>query len=111
MLAVANGDDPAGLLRREPFPQFNTTAVSAQPAQTNGVMVHGYPAGDSEYSSLQTKVQKRMTQHFTILASFTWAKIMTDDGNPPLGFVGSHAGFGSGLEELEATSIPSARRM
>ena len=44
------------------------------------------------YSSLQMKVQKRLTQHFTTLASFTWAKLMTDDANPPLGFVGSHAG-------------------
>ncbi len=55
-------------------------------------MVAGYPAGDSEYSSLQTKVQKRLTNHFTTLASFTWAKLMTDDGNPPLGFVGFHNG-------------------
>ena len=37
-------------------------------------------------------MQKRLTQHFTTLASFTWGKFMTDDGNPPLGFVGSHAG-------------------
>jgi hypothetical protein len=58
----------------------------------NGVVVHGYPAGDSEYSSLQTKVQKRLTNHFTTLATFTWGKIMTDDGNPPLGFVGTHNG-------------------
>ena len=34
-----------------------------------------------------------MSNHFTMLASFTWAKLMTDDGNPPLGFVGSHAGI------------------
>ncbi len=48
--------------------------------------------GDSEYSSLQTKVQKRLTGHFTTLATFTWGKLMTDDSNPPLGFVGSHNG-------------------
>ena len=53
-------------------------------------ILNGYPGGDSEYSSLQTKVQKRLTNHFTTLASFTWAKLMTDDGNPPLGFVGFH---------------------
>lgn len=70
------------------YPQFGSGSYGAG----NGVNVHGYPGGDSEYSSLQTKVQKRMTQHFTTLASFTWGKIMTDDGNPPLGFVGSHAG-------------------
>ncbi|MBB5055613.1 hypothetical protein HDF16_000282 [Granulicella aggregans] len=70
------------------FPQFGSGGYGAG----NGVNIHGYPGGDSEYSSLQTKVQKRLTKHFTTLASFTWAKLITDDGNPPLGFVGSHAG-------------------
>jgi hypothetical protein len=72
----------------QPFPQFGTGSYGSG----NGIMVHGYPGGDSEYSSLQTKLQKRLTQHFTTLASFTWSKLMTDDGNPPLGFVGAHAG-------------------
>ena len=71
------------------FPQFGNGTYGSG----NGVLVNGYPGGDSEYSSLQTKVQKRLTNHFTTLASFTWAKLMTDDGNPPLGFVGSHLGM------------------
>ncbi len=79
-------------LNAEPFPQFIAGGAISITGQTNGVMVSGYPGGDSEYSSLQTKVQKRMSKHFTTLASFTWAKLMTDDGNPPLGFIGSHAG-------------------
>jgi hypothetical protein len=70
------------------FPQFGNGGYGAG----NGVIVHGYPGGDSEYSSLQTKLQKRLTHHFTMLATFTWAKLVTDDGNPPLGFVGSHNG-------------------
>ena len=70
------------------FPQFGNGGYGSG----NGVVVHGYPGGDSDYSSLQTKVQKRLTHHFTVLASFTWAKLITDDGNPPLGFVGSHLG-------------------
>jgi hypothetical protein len=70
------------------FPQFGSGNYGAG----NGVIIHGYPGGDSDYSSLQTKVQKRLTKHFTTLASFTWAKLITDDGNPPLGFVGTHAG-------------------
>jgi hypothetical protein len=70
------------------FPQFGSGSYGAG----NGVNIHGYPGGDSEYSSLQTKVQKRLSKHFTTLASFTWGKLITDDGNPPLGFVGTHAG-------------------
>jgi hypothetical protein len=72
----------------QPYPQFGNGGYGAG----NGVMVHGYPGGDSDYSSLQTKLQKRLTHHFTTLSSFTWAKLLTDDGNPPLGFVGSHLG-------------------
>ena len=70
------------------YPQFGNGSYGSG----NGVVVNGYPGGDSEYSSLQTKVQKRLTGHFTTLATFTWGKIMTDDGHPPLGFVGTHGG-------------------
>jgi len=70
------------------FPQFGNGGYGSG----NGVVIHGYPGGDSDYSSLQTKLQKRLSHHFTTLASFTWAKLMTDDGNPPLGFVGFHSG-------------------
>jgi hypothetical protein len=72
----------------EKYPQFGNGGYGAG----NGVIAHGYPAGDSEYSSLQTKVQKRLTSHFTALATFTWGKIMTDDAQPPLYFVGEHTG-------------------
>jgi hypothetical protein len=72
----------------EPYPQFGNGLYGSG----NGVIVNGYPAGDSEYSSLQTKVQKRLIKHFTTLSTFTWGKIMTDDGNPPAGFVASHKG-------------------
>jgi hypothetical protein len=70
------------------FPQFGDGSYGTG----NGIIVHGYPAGDSEYSSLQAKVQKRLTHHFTALASYTWAKLISDDGNPPLDFVGAHNG-------------------
>ncbi|MDR3773760.1 MAG: hypothetical protein P4L26_10460, partial [Terracidiphilus sp.] len=78
------------------FPQFGDGASCCG----GGVSIHGYPGGDSEYSSLQTKLQKRLTQHFTTLASFTWAKLITDDGNPPLGFVGAHNGSAQDWKNL-----------
>ena len=76
----------------QPFPQFGNGGYDGTVGFNggNGVVVNGYPGGDSEYSSLQTKVQKRLTGHFTTLATFTWGKLMTDDGHPPLGFVGTH---------------------
>ncbi len=79
----------------EKYPQFAGGSINT------GVAVHGYPAGDSSYNSLQTKVQKRLTSHFTALASFTWGKILTDDGNPPLGFVGTHNGAAQDWRDLQ----------
>jgi hypothetical protein len=70
------------------YPQYGSGNYGAG----NGVNVNGYPGGDSDYSSMQLKVQRRLVRHFTALAGFTWAKLITDDGNPPLGFVGAHGG-------------------
>lgn len=69
-------------LALEAYPQFTCGAINC------GVEVYGYPGGDSEYDSLQTKVEKRLASHFTTLATFTWGKLMTDDFAPPLSFVG-----------------------
>ncbi len=80
----------------QPFPQFGDGSYGAG----NGVNVRGDPIGDSEYDSLQAKIQKRMTSHFTALGSFTWGKIMTDDTAPPLGFVGNHGGAWQDSKDL-----------
>ncbi len=79
------------------YPQFGNGGYGSG----NGVLLNGYPGGDSEYSSLQTKLQKRLTNHFTTLSSFTWAKLMTDDGNPPLGFVGDHFGAPQDTKDMQ----------
>jgi hypothetical protein len=78
------------------YPQFGNGSYGSG----NGVLLNGFPGGDSEYNSMQTKLQKRLTHHFTALASFTWAKLITDDGNPPLGFVGSHLGAAQDTKDL-----------
>jgi hypothetical protein len=79
------------------YPQFGDGNYGSG----NGVLVNGAPVGDSDYSSLQVKLQKRLTHHFTTLTSFTWAKLLTDDGNPPLGFVGAHGGAAQDSQDLQ----------
>ncbi len=84
------------------FPQFGNGGYGGG----NGVLVHGYPGGDSDYSSLQTKIQKRLTNHFTALASFTWAKLMTDDGTLSSARLRRYPpGCSSRLEESELRAL------
>jgi hypothetical protein len=66
----------------EPYPQFTCGAINC------GVEVYAYPAGDSEYDSLQAKLEKHLSNHLSTLATFTWGKLLTDDFAPPLSFVG-----------------------
>ncbi len=73
-------------LALEPYPQFNNGGFG------QGVVINGLPGADSEYSSLQTKIQKRMSHHISTLATFTWSKLITDDSQPPFAFVGYHTG-------------------
>lgn len=70
----------------EPYPQFTCGGANC------GVEAFAYPAGDSDYDSLQMKLEKRLTKHFATLAAFTWGKLMTDDFSPPLSFIGYHGG-------------------
>jgi hypothetical protein len=71
-------------LALEPYPQFTTGGINA------GVGIYNYPLADSEYDSLQMKLEKRLTRHLSTLATYTWGKIMTNDAYPPLWYVGSH---------------------
>ena len=79
------------------YPQFGDGSYGSG----NGVNLHGYPGGDSEYSSLQVKVQKRLSHHFTTQSSFTWGKLMTDDSQVPLFFVGNHLGVPQDTKDLQ----------
>jgi hypothetical protein len=68
-----------------PYPQFNGCG-----APNCGVGVYDDPGGYSSYNSLQTKLQKRLTNHFTTLAALTWGKLLTNNTSPPLAFIGYH---------------------
>jgi hypothetical protein len=91
------------------FPQFGNGSYDPGNGYNAGIQVHGYPGGDSEYSSLQLKAQKRLTRHFTTLASFTWGKLITDNDLPTLGFIGSHAGRAQDWKNLEYEHAVSAQ--
>ncbi len=84
------------------YPQFSTGYGS-------GVAVNGYAGADSEYSSLQTKVEKHMSRHISSIASFTWGKIMTDDSQPPFGFVGYQRGAPQDWRNLNLEHSVSAQ--
>ena len=70
------------------YPQFTNGSIGGA-----GVSISGAPVGDSIYHSLQIKVQKRLTSHFTTLGAFTWGKLLTDDYTSPLSFIGTNGGF------------------
>jgi hypothetical protein len=78
------------------YPQFGNGGYGSG----NGVVINGAPFGDSEYNSLQTKLQRRLSNHFESMVSFTWAKVMTDDAQPPLYFIGSHLGAPQDTQDL-----------
>ncbi len=91
------------------FPQFGNGSYDPGNGYNAGIQVHSYPGGDSEYSSLQTRVQKRLSNHFTTLASFTWAKLITDNDLPTLGFIGSHSGRAQDWKNLNLEHAVSAQ--
>ncbi len=89
-------------LALEQYPQFSNSYNS-------GVAVNGYPGADSDFSSLQVKVEKHMSHHISSIASFTWGKIMTNDSQPPLGFVGYHSGAPQDWRNLNLEHAVSAQ--
>ncbi|MGA7521738.1 MAG: carboxypeptidase regulatory-like domain-containing protein [Acidobacteriaceae bacterium] len=87
----------------EAYPQFTCGAINC------GVEAYGYPAGSSNYDSLQVKLEKRLTSHFTTLATFTWGKLMTDDFGPPLSIVGYSGGSAQDWRDMNLEHSLSAQ--
>jgi hypothetical protein len=90
-------------LALEQFPQFGGGNYGS------GVGVNAFPGADSEFSSLQAKVEKHMSHHVSSIASFTWGKIMTDDSQPPFGFVGYRSGAPQDAKNLNLEHAVSAQ--
>ena len=68
-----------------PYPQFTSGGPNG------GVGISAGPLVDSIYHSVQLKLEKRMSKHFSTLVSFMGGKLM-DDGNNLLSFIGQHSG-------------------
>jgi hypothetical protein len=67
------------------FPQFTTGSPSA------GVTISAAPTEDTIYHSLQAKLEKRLTTHFSTLAQFTFAKLLST-GTVAYSYIGQNAG-------------------
>jgi hypothetical protein len=63
-----------------PYAGFNGSVAQAlRPyPQYLGITNVSNPNGNSTYNALQTKVTKRLSNGFTILASYTWSKSLSD---------------------------------
>ena len=82
------------------FSSFRSSATATtDPATESSSMA--IPAATPNTARCRQRCRSGSTHHFTPLASFTWAKLMTDDGNPPLGFVGSHLGAPQDWRDLK----------
>ena len=68
------------------YPQFGTGNPSA------GVTINSAPIGDSIYHSFQMRVEKRLSSHLSLLASYTAGKIL-GTGVGPYSYIGQHANF------------------
>jgi hypothetical protein len=82
------------LLRQVPNPFFGSISSGplSQPTVAQGVLLRPFPQfnnvniravheGNSSYHSMQTKVERRFQNGFSILAAYTWSKLITDTGS------------------------------
>ncbi len=77
------------------YPQFTAGGFGG-----SGVTISGAPIADSIYHSLQLKLQKRLTSHFTTLVGYTWGKLLTDGNAAPLSFIGTNTGSHQDIKNI-----------
>jgi hypothetical protein len=58
---------------------------------------------------MQVKLEKRLADHFTTLATFTWGKLMTNDFGAPLSFVGYSGGSAQDWRDMNLEHSLSAQ--
>jgi hypothetical protein len=78
--------DPNNPLALE-HPGNNTQ--EARPLPDFGGSQYSSYAGDSSYNALQTKVEKRLSKGYSLLATYTWSHVL-DDAPTPLGTTGDN---------------------
>jgi len=61
----------------------------ARPLPDFGGSQYSSYAGDSSYNALQTKIEKRLSRGYSLLATYTWAHVL-DDAPTPLGTTGDN---------------------
>ncbi|MBN8729683.1 MAG: TonB-dependent receptor [Acidobacteria bacterium] len=92
-----------------PYPGFTGSVAQAlRPyPQYNNLLNRADPSGSSTYHSLQTQLTVRAAKGFDVLASYTWAKTISDSDVLAGGGQGGQTTFNRGLEKAIAiTDIP-----
>jgi len=78
--------DPNGSLALE---NPNNSTQMARPLPDFGGSQYSSYAGNSNYNALQTKVEKRLSKGYSLLATYTWSHVL-DDAPTPLGTTGDN---------------------
>jgi Carboxypeptidase regulatory-like domain len=89
--------DPNGSLALE---NPSNSTQEARPLPDFGGSQYSAYSGDSSYNALQTKVEKRLSNGYSLLATYTWSHVL-DDAPTPLGTTGDNGFRQSNLIPLK----------
>ena len=67
----------------------SNSTQEARPLPDFGGSQYSSYAGDSSYNALQTKIEKRLSNGYSLLATYTWSHVL-DDAPTPLGTTGDN---------------------
>lgn len=69
--------------------QYGTNTQPFRPLPHSGGSAYVSYSAESSYNGFQTKLEKRMSHGYNLLATYTWSHAL-DDGNTPLGSTGDN---------------------